>query len=135
MRGDSQANKCGRILSSLGRLGNITFINSSTNGKLLNNSAIDEEFHQYYTILYNLTPQTPTPRPHSGNPIHDLFSYIQETALPTIAALDAEDLDSAMSETDFQFAITKILKMVKARVQTGSPQASIKRLHFCCLPC
>lgn len=65
----------------------------------MNNSAIAEEFRQYYASLYNLPPQTPTFKPHGGNPPQDLPSYIQETALPTIPSSNSEELESALTQT------------------------------------
>lgn len=108
----SQANKCDRHLANTLHPRQIRkpipFINSTTKGKLMNNSAIAEEFRQYYSSLYNLPSQAPTFKPHGGTPPQDLPSYIQETALPTIPSSNSEELESALSDTDFIQAIKNL---------------------------
>lgn len=61
-----QANQCGKHLAQTLQpkqaRKSIPCINSPNKGKIINNSSIVEEFRQYYDTLYNLKPQTPSPK-------------------------------------------------------------------------
>lgn len=86
----SQANKCGKYLANVlhprHARNPISFINSPSKGKVLTNSAIAEEFRQYYFALYNLTPQARPSLSQTSKSTQDLLSYVQEIVLPNILA-------------------------------------------------
>lgn len=81
----------------------IQFLTSSSNSELFWDAEIVDEFHNYYSKLYNLSHRGGA---HASPPSQEsMINYIREMALPTIFTSETEDLDLPFTEAEFLQAI------------------------------
>lgn len=104
-------NKAGRFLAKALRehnsANNIAGIKNKS-GKLdVASEVIAEHFHNFYTKLYNLTPQCRQPH-MEGDREQIIQEYLTKCGLPTLTNLDSELLEAPISSSGLRQAITQL---------------------------